>query len=320
VASHATQTRAEKTSGTRERDVPPLSSSQLNHYNAFGFVVLRDYLTTVESRQLAEEHEVALDEAYRETPFDGTVRHSVQMLSDRTPCHAALAEDARFIGAARQMYGDDVFFAGVDSNRYVGASDWHSDFHIDPEQDCYGVKFCLFHDTVGPDSGALRVVPGSHTEPLHSQLRAAKQAAAADDTTLRTGDRDHGATLFGRCLPDVPCHVCSSNPGDVVAFDARCFHASYGGGVGRRMGTLQFYNNPSTPSQEAAATGLRGWDARLSREMQARPGTGVVLAGGAHLVHAYHLDWRANRSGSALRAQWIKRLGELRFLPPEPRL
>ena len=59
-----------------------------------------------------------------------------------------------------------------------------------------GVKFCIFYDPVGPDSGALRIIPGSHTEPLHASLRAAKTvpaaAAAGGDGPARSGDRDSG--------------------------------------------------------------------------------------------------------------------------------
>ena len=112
----------------------------------------------------------------------------------------------------------------------------------------------IFHDAVGPDTGALRVVPcaspppqplrpgsalgprsehmgaerpaaaarrGSHMEPLHSSLREGRQAPESDDQAERSGDRDNGVLIHGQKLPDVPCHICSSEPGDVVAFDMR---------------------------------------------------------------------------------------------------
>lgn len=104
----------------------PLTTKQLSHFQMFGFLILKDYLSPDESAQLAAEHEAALDAyaADKSTPFNGMERHSVRTLSDRTPLHAALPEDARFQLAAAQLYGTDVFFAGCDANRYVGASDW----------------------------------------------------------------------------------------------------------------------------------------------------------------------------------------------------
>ena len=58
-------------------------------------------------------------------------------------------------------------------------------------------------------------------EPLHSSLREGRQAPESDDQAERSGDRDKGVLIHGQKLPDVPCHVCTSEPGDVVAFDMR---------------------------------------------------------------------------------------------------
>ncbi len=61
---------------------------------------------------------------------------------------------------------------GVDANRYIGDTRWHPDHRVDPTEDCYGIKFAFYLDAVGPDTGALRLVPGSHKNPLHDDLRA----------------------------------------------------------------------------------------------------------------------------------------------------
>ena len=141
--------------------MPALTPQQVEHFKTFGLLVLRGYLTPDEQHTLAAEHEAALDDFARRssTPFDGTARQCVRMLSDATPLHATLPEDPRFAGAAQQLYGGDAFSVGGDANRYVGASDWHCDHAINPLEDCHGVKFCIFHDPVGPNSGALRVIP-----------------------------------------------------------------------------------------------------------------------------------------------------------------
>ena len=85
----------------------------------------------------------------------------------------------------------------------------------------------------------------------------------------------------------------------------RSYHASYGGGVGRRMDTLVFYNNPKGWAEEAAATALRGWEARRDR-------SGEVDRA------MYPAAWRDNPQRSPLRAGWLSRLAELRFLDPLP--
>jgi hypothetical protein len=46
----------------------PLSVQQLAHFNAFGLVVLRGYLSPEEQRQMAAEHEAALGEGGADLP------------------------------------------------------------------------------------------------------------------------------------------------------------------------------------------------------------------------------------------------------------
>ena len=86
----------------------------------------------------------------------------------------------------------------------------------------------------------------------------------------------------------------------------RAFHASYGGRAGRRMDTIVYYNNRRSQEEAEAATALRGWRARFAR--------GQEPARGNPEEH-YHPDWLANRGGSELRAQWMRRLVELEFIP-----
>jgi hypothetical protein len=76
------------------------------------------------------------------------------------------------------------------------------------------VGFLAYLEPVGADSGALRVLPGSH----HPQFREAICGM--------------GAT----CLRDLslPGHVVATEPGDMVLLDERVLHASFGGGIRRQ--------------------------------------------------------------------------------------
>ena len=52
----------------------PLTAQQIDHFHTFGFLVLKGWLTAEEHATLAAEHELGLDEEYRDNPFDGTGR------------------------------------------------------------------------------------------------------------------------------------------------------------------------------------------------------------------------------------------------------
>ena len=74
---------------------------------------------------LRSEMESAHAAAQARDPFPENVRRGCRMLSDRTPLFQGLSEDRRFLGAARQMYGD-VFSYGCDAGYYMGDTQWHA--------------------------------------------------------------------------------------------------------------------------------------------------------------------------------------------------
>jgi hypothetical protein len=262
-----------------------LSNEQYQHFQTFGFIVLRQFFTLDEVSTLRAEFEKGLDLAYRHRPFDGSERHWVSQMGPETPFYAHLLEDQRFWSITAQLYGEDAFATGTDANRYVGNTGWHPDHHVDPKEDCYGVKYAFYLDPVGPDTGALRLIPGSHRNPLHDDLRE----------NLKSMDLG---------IEEIPSYVCTCEPVDVVAFDMRCWHASSGGSEGRRMSTCCYYKNPKTP-EEAAAARKRAAGSRNAPAQYHRPDDPL-----------FHPDWVANPRNSALRRGWINRLKELEFLEP----
>jgi hypothetical protein len=149
-----------------------LTPQQLTHYETFGFIIQRGLLSSAEISALTDEFERKLDAVYSHMPYDDSMRHwSGLCLGDDTPMLLGLTEDPRFVGAAKQMYGDDVLLAGVDGNRYTsgftkpadgtrdaGLTPWHPDHGTDENQDCYGVKMALYLEPTDADSGALRLV------------------------------------------------------------------------------------------------------------------------------------------------------------------
>ena len=260
-----------------------LTDQQLTHYNTFGFVVLRQVFGADELATIEAEYESGLNAAYPHMPFDGSKRHWTNTLGPETPYMASLLEDARFYMTAQQLYGEDVLGMGADANRYVGHTSWHPDHNTDPKKDCYGIKFAYYLDPVGAQSGALRVVPGSHKHPLHQEVR---------ETITRAGLE----------IRDVPGYVCESMPGDVVAFDLRLWHASWGGSAGRRMCTFVYYHNPSEAAEEAATRNRAANSVKATAQYD-RPDDPL-----------YPPHWLQNRDGSPIRQRWIDRLGELGFL------
>ncbi|MDE0314140.1 MAG: phytanoyl-CoA dioxygenase family protein [Candidatus Poribacteria bacterium] len=260
-----------------------LTEQQIKHFHTLGFLVFPQLFNQDELDTIHKEFEASMAAAYRHMPFDGTRRHWLPMMGPKTPFFANLPEDPRFCAVAEQLYGEDVFCIVSDANRYVGNTGWHPDHNADPTKDCYGVKFAFYLEPVDAESGALRLIPGSHKNPFHEDLR-------------------ENLNQFGLEICDVPGYVCESEPGDVVAFDVRCWHASWGGSDDRRMCTVVYYNNPKTPEEDAAARNRASGNAGTTERFNLPD------------MPLYDPHWVANPTGSQKRQRWIDRMRELGFL------
>ena len=227
--------------------------------------------------------------------FDGTRRHNVRMMGNDTPFFASLLEDARFIDAAEQMFGN-VLGGGVDADRYVEDSAWHYDAG---GWDAYGVKFAFYLQPVRAYSGCLRVIPGSHKREWFDELyeqepigpRWTRAAASPEETKLAMD-----------AIDSIPGYACESSPGDVVAFDLRIYHASYGGSRDRHMCSVVYYADPST-TEEVELTRLNAIG--LVNPSEGDPWNPASM----------REEWLENRLGSARRQRWIDRLRELSEMP-----
>jgi len=271
-----------------------LTEEQIAQFKTFGFVILKNVFTDDELRTIQSEFDSRATLASSYEPFDGTKRQNFNMMGDTTPFFASLLEDPRFAEAAVQMYGR-VIGQNADANRYVTNTYWHYDAGA---YEGYGVKFAMYLQSVRADTGALRVIPGSHKQPWFEDLDSRpplKYAWARQDFSRAEADD---------VIDSIPAYVCESDPGDVVAFDLRIYHASVGGSSDRQMCTLVYRNYPQTP-QEMIATihQAKGyWEERDNSDEPWNPKRAVPN------------EWLTNSAGSQMRQRWIedwKRFSEM---------
>jgi hypothetical protein len=260
-----------------------LTDEQLEHRRSFGVVIIPGLFDADELNALHDDFYAAARRAEKLTPFDGSKRHWIVAMGDDTPFISSLLEDPRFRGAAAQMFGDDVIGLSSAVSRYVGSTYWHPDT-CNIKQ--YGVKFAYYLQPVRADSGALRVLPGSHRNPWHDEIRE-----------LRARD------VLGE-IEKVPAFVCEADPGDVVAFDLRAWHASWGGSDDRSLCDVVYYANPST-DEELEATRWQLDD--LDQDYPDTPWneSGVIPAA-----------WRVSASTHPKRKEWLDRIDRIRTAEP----
>ena len=156
-------------------------------------------------------------------PHDGERRSCIVPFIDQSERLSALIDDPRIHDIAASLLGDDFNYAGSDGNYYAGDTRWHSDgWNVDGPP---SIKIALYLDPLTRDTGALRVIPGSHRpgdtygDALQEQVRESE-------------------SLWGIEGRDVPAYALESRPGDVACFNHNTKHASFGGNPRRRMFTI----------------------------------------------------------------------------------
>lgn len=259
-----------------------LNEHQLEQFKVFGFLVLKGMLTPLDIKKAYDEFEIGLSKA-REASDRQSIRKQLNWsnLNPDTPFLASLLEDERFYSTARQILGKDVIGSASSGNSFDSdRTEWHSDVG---NPDWNGIKFAFYLQSVGRDSGALRLVPGSHREPFLS-----------DFNKIRLKESVRGAPdEIGLSVEEVPCFAAESETGDVVLFDNNVWHASYGGGTDRRMCSLGYYGNPKNAREEKA--------------MASQVEQSDNLTGMFPLLERHPL-WLENAEGNQTRAKWISDL------------
>jgi hypothetical protein len=225
-----------------------LTAQQRAFFTTFGYLHLPQALAKDIDWIIAE-----FEAAWKARPdlvHDGSQRttYPASFITTR-PRLSTLVEHPVVCGALDDLLGEGWSSYGGDGNFYSGDTGWHSD--CGPEQ--WGpktitrhIKVAFYLDHLTRETGALRVIPGSHhLGDTYSRLLEA-QVPAGEGGPLG---------LHGRNIPAVSVDIV---PGDLAIFDHRLKHASYGGGNRRRMFTINNFAPCSTEEQrEAARTILR---------------------------------------------------------------
>ena len=171
--------------------------------STLGFEVLRGF---ADAQPLVAEFDVCMRDAFTggdsrmNAGVTGNDFRYVPTMCERTPCALALLR--RLAVVASEKLDAPVLPGRAKAITYQGSTKWHRD----SELALSSIGFAFYLEPLTPETGALRVVPGSHVD----------EDAALDDAVA---------------LPTVP--------GDAIMFDERLYHAS-SGGLLRRQWRVDF--------------------------------------------------------------------------------
>ena len=244
-----------------------LTQQQVAFFEVFGYLVLPRLFSDSEIVEMSEDFDKTALKDRGGVDFDADRRQDIS-LTETKGWHNIEVRDQLF-SPLTQLFGsnDFVSIGKPGGGLYVGDTDWHPDCAFVGTQK--RIKGAIYLDTVTKDTGCLRIVPGSHKNPLHDQLqplRMGRIKKSLDDGSLMSNialagekgrleleqwqeysgiNMEEGTTIYGVDSLDIPAANMESKPGDVVFFDQHCFHAAFGGKDGRRMVAMSWASNPT---------------------------------------------------------------------------
>jgi hypothetical protein len=229
-----------------------ITHAHIDFYRTFGFVVLPELIDAEAVGALSEEVDRVLPEAFGsqwpEREDDGISGHYLPAMGPRTLVGRELAE--RLLDVGEALLGAPALPWGVQEILLFDQAALHDDFGIPAT----GVKLVTYLEPLRADTGALRLVPGSHHPEFRTRLREwLRRNPVEDSEQLR------------RQVAATPCFVAQTEPGDVVAFDVHTFHASVYG-RDRRQWTATYLKDPQTEQERAAFEEVVGDEARWAIE------------------------------------------------------
>ena len=194
------------------------SPQEIAHFRAFGYVVRRALLDPAEAARLKGEVASSIADAFGGVGTDddpdgtGGIRGDYLPLSvSRTPLSQALiADDPRLFQGSAELMGRSAVPTIPIATCFTSNAGWH----IDDGRGLGGVKFIAYLEPRAAETGALRVLPGSHVPEYRSRI----------DEYSRCDPANQG--FDGWTFPGV---VLPTEPGDVIAFDRQLYHSSEGG-------------------------------------------------------------------------------------------
>lgn len=201
-----------------------LTQQQIDFFDTFGFLSFPGLLADRigEITEAFENVWVHHGGGHHGKKHDGQARSCIVPFIDQSAVLSSLLDDPRIDAIPTSLLGHDYNYMGSDGNYYVGDTGWHSDgWH----QDIRFIKIAFYLDPLTRDTGALRVIPGSHR--IHDSY--------AKDVQAKIG---RSKDLWDKLGSEVPAIALETKPGDIVCFNHNTKHAAFGGSKNRRMFTM----------------------------------------------------------------------------------
>lgn len=208
-----------------------LTTEQISYFEAFGFLCLRQLFSPAKMADITREADELL--AVHPGVRHGPTHQSVSPFVELGPALTQLPKYKRIYLPMEQLLGPRFIWGGSKgvSGNFNETKDhnWHCDRAGEIDLQYRRIKIMIYLQPMRKDTGALRVIPGSHHSPFHRSL-----------LPLQAQHQESCPGAFGVYGPDLCGYPLETDPGDVVVFNQYLFHSAYGKQDVRRYVALKF--------------------------------------------------------------------------------
>ena len=225
-----------------------LSAQQIAYFQTFGFLFLPG-LFKADIDRLEEGFEEAFatrtpncvltEDPLQETDttFKERKRVILFQIVEQSDKLRWLATDPRVVNIVKGIMGERFEPRPTDGHIFHCDTSWHPDMGFtsmaSPQggDDRFRLKLSFYLDPQRANSGAIRLIPGSH---FHDGQYA---------KTLLTnlfGSPQKIKGVYGVDASEIPCWIVETDPGDLICWNFRTFHATFHGFERRRLFSMTY--------------------------------------------------------------------------------
>ena len=216
-----------------------LTSDQVDLFQAFGFLHLRHAFDAEETAFIQRKFDAAIRRSGVDpdtTEIAGADRASSRDLRDWFLTHELIQD------IADKLLGERFQFEGFNCGIYGSDSPWHADSAVIRWPSRH-IKIALYLEPLDGDSGALRVIPGTHRD-WHWVGDPVWHDVPDYFFGLKNRDVIWQHPPFGLAPQDVPHRALATRPGDVLVFPENLLHCAFGTKFPRRQIAISFLQFP----------------------------------------------------------------------------
>ena len=137
-----------------------LTPGQIDHFETFGFLVLRQLFTPDEMSIMRREAEEIFEEDRGGTTAAEAETQDIVTFMERKPYLSGLVDDDRVYNIGADLLGPDFILHATSGARRVGDTPWHADQTLDNPLRSANISF--YTEPLSRETGCLRIIPGSH--------------------------------------------------------------------------------------------------------------------------------------------------------------